>query len=131
MDDSSNNRLLIGIAIGAALLAGVGAGAAIVTSVSGSSTDKTVKTIAAEPSSNSNRSPARSAPSRRRSSYREPVHPRVQRPAVCGFPDQRRPKRGLGSTRGRTEHQFRPVDWKPGCPVGELRRLAESRKGSL
>ncbi len=53
MGDSSNNRLLIGIAIGAALLAGVGAGAAIVTSLSGSSTDKTVKTIAAEPSSTS------------------------------------------------------------------------------
>src|SRR3954454_25220710 len=48
--DSNNNRFLIGIAITAALLAGLGAGAAIVTALSGSGTDKTVKTIAAEPS---------------------------------------------------------------------------------
>src|SRR3954447_3159133 len=49
--DSNNNRFLIGIAIAAALLAGLGAGAAIVTTLSGSGTDKTVKTIAAAPSS--------------------------------------------------------------------------------
>jgi hypothetical protein len=58
MSDSSNNRFLIGVAIAVALLAGVGAGAAIVTSLSGSSTDKTVKTIAAQPVTTSSGSSA-------------------------------------------------------------------------